>query len=339
MRRVLLTLTLFGALVLSWSSGFIGATMAAAAGAAAETTILWRYLLTAVPLVTIAIARQRRLSATFLWREGAVGLLCHAIYVYGAYQAAALGVPTGTNALVASLQPLLVALAATALAGRVLSLRTLLGLAAGLVGVGLVAGTDLGAGRQGAALGLAVAGVGMVALSAGTLLGERWSTGADVLDRLTVHVVVTLAFATAIAVPSGRWRPPAEPAFWWAQVFIVLVTVTAYALYLVVLERHGSVPVSALLYLTPGIAAALAWPAFGETLAPIAVAGFMLSAVGVVAVLGPARRRRIAATHDPSSRTLTGCPPSESSPALPAAWSASATSWSARSWRPGTRCR
>ncbi|MBG6096534.1 DMT family transporter [Nocardioides luteus] len=302
MSRVLLTLALFAALVVSWSSGFIGATMAAATGAPAETTMLWRYLLTAAPLVAIAVGRRRRLSATFLWREGLVGLLSHAIYIYGAYQAAAHGVPTGTNALVASLQPLLVAVTVTVLAGRMLTPRTLLGLAAGLMGVTLVVGTDLGAGGQGAAYGLTMASVAMVALSAGTVLGERWSTGTDVLDRLTVHVVVTVGFMSAIAVPSGRWQPPADPAFWRVQAFIVLVAVMAYVLYLIVLQRHGSVAASALLYLTPGVAAALAWPVFGEILTPIAVAGFTLSAAGVVAILGPARRGR----HAPRRALLSG---------------------------------
>jgi hypothetical protein len=67
-------LLLPAALVVFWSSGFIGATMAAATGAAASTTLLWRYVLTAAVLVSIALSRRRRYALGFLVREATIGL-------------------------------------------------------------------------------------------------------------------------------------------------------------------------------------------------------------------------------------------------------------------------
>jgi drug/metabolite transporter (DMT)-like permease len=274
------------ALVVFWSSGFVGATLAAETGAAAGTTLLWRYLLTTAILVAIAGARRRRYRPGFLAREAAIGLLAQGIYLYGVFGAATLGVPTGTNALVASLQPLLVAVVASHLAGSRLQGRTLLGLISGLCGVAVVAGADLGSGHGGT-LGIALVAMGTLALSIGTLLAERWTLprGTDLLDRLTVHAVVALGFFTALAAPTGGVQSPADPMFWWAQVVVILgAFVGGYGSYLLVLQRSGPVVTSALLYLTPGTSAAIAWLAFGEALSPVVLMGFALSAVGVVAV-------------------------------------------------------
>lgn len=289
-------------LVVFWSSGFIGAAMAAGTGARADITLWWRYLLTGALLVGIAVVRRRRYRLRFVEREALVGLLTQAVYLYGVFGAATLGVPTGTNALVASLQPLLVAVAASHLAGARLQRRTLVGLLSGLAGVAVVAGADVGSGRGGLPGVVAVA-TGMLALSAGTLLAERWPppAGTDLLDRLTVHAVVALGFFTVTAVSAGSLRPPADPMFWWAQLVVILgAFVVGYGSYLLVLQRAGSVIASALLYLTPGTSAAIAWLAFGEALSLVVLAGFALSAVGVVAILrgrsepGPVERASLA---------------------------------------------
>jgi drug/metabolite transporter (DMT)-like permease len=280
-------MALYLALVLFWSSGFIGATMAAETGASAGTTLLWRFLLTAGILVVIAGARRRRYRLDFLAREATIGLLAQGLYLYGVFSAATLGVATGTNALIASLQPLLVAVVASHLAGSRLQGRTLLGLISGLAGVAVVAGADLGSGRGGMH-GIAMVAMGMLALSVGTLLAERWSlpSGTDLLDRLTVHAVVALGFFTALAVPTGGLQAPADPMFWWAQLVVVLgAFVGGYGSYLLVLQRSGPVVASALLYLTPGTSAAIAWLAFGEALSPVVLMGFALSSVGVVTIL------------------------------------------------------
>src|SRR5688500_12169826 len=92
------------ALVVLWSSGFVGATLAAQS-APAETTLLWRYVVAVAPLCGWALWTRRRYGAGFLAREGVVGILGQGGYLLGVFRAADLGVPPGTSALVASLQP------------------------------------------------------------------------------------------------------------------------------------------------------------------------------------------------------------------------------------------
>lgn len=96
------------------------------------------------PLCGWALWTRRRYGAGFLAREGVIGTLGQGGYLLGAFRAADLGVPPGTSALVASLQPPLVAVLLWAGSGGRTDRRQSLGLVTGLVGVLLVVGGDLG---------------------------------------------------------------------------------------------------------------------------------------------------------------------------------------------------
>ncbi|MBO0608490.1 DMT family transporter [Myceligenerans salitolerans] len=286
-------------LVVLWSSGFVGATLAARS-APAETTLLWRYAVAAPPMVLVVAVLGRRYSWKYLRREAVLGALGQAGYLYGVFRAADAGLPAGTTALVASLQPALVAvvLAALPAAGkrrggvpsrlsRSVRRRRWLALTAGFAGVVLAVGGDgagMSVGTSPSALGWAAAG--MLSLAAATLLAERWPPAADhdVLDSLAVQSVVALVAFGLLAVASGRALPPPAPSFWVAVVWLVVLSFAGgYGAYLWVLRTSGAVAVSAWLYLTPAVSAAWGLLMFGDALSWAAAAGF---AVALAAVLG-----------------------------------------------------
>ena len=274
------------ALVVLWSSGFVGATLAAQS-APADTTLLWRYVAAAAPLCTWALWTRRRYGARFLAREGVIGLLGQGGYLLGVFRAAELGVPPGTAALIASLQPPLVAVLLWG-SGERADRRQAFGLATGLVGVVLVVGGDLGA--AGGWQGLTSVALGMLSLAVATLVADRWPQpeGHGVADSLVVQSVVALGFFTAVALATGTATPPADAAFWFAVVWLVLLAfVGGYGSYLYVLGRSGPVVASAWLYLTPATAALWAWPMFGEPVTAGAAAGLSVAAAGVAAVVRP----------------------------------------------------
>ncbi|GAB3160959.1 DMT family transporter [Myceligenerans halotolerans] len=287
-------------LVILWSSGFVGATLAARS-APAETTLLWRYAVAAPVMVVLVAALGRRYSARYARREAVLGVLGQVGYLYGVFRAADAGLPAGTTALVASLQPALVAvvLAAVPPAGerrgsrrsapedpaRSVRRRRWLALAAGFAGVVLtVSGGGTGTGSGPA--GIVWAASGMLSLAAATLLSERWPQPErrDVLDSLAVQSVVALAAFAVVAIATGRALPPPDPAFWPAVAWLVVLSFAGgYGAYLWVLRTSGAVTVSAWLYLTPAVSAAWGWLMFGDALPWQSVAGF---AVALVAVLG-----------------------------------------------------
>jgi drug/metabolite transporter (DMT)-like permease len=269
-------------LVVLWSSGFVGATFAAPV-APATTTLLWRYVVAAPLMLTIVLALRRRYGPRYLRREAVLGMLGQAGYLYGVFRAVEAGLPAGTAALLASLQPALVAVVLSRF-GQHGGRRRTVGLAIGFAGVALAVGPDAvaGTGTEGTLWAL----TGMLSLSAAAVLGDLWPAPEeehDVLDSLAVQGVVALAFFAGVAFASGQAAPPADPSFWLAVAWLVgLAFLGGYGMYLYVQRTRGPVAVSTWLYLTPAVSAAWAWAMFGEHLAVITVAGFAVSLTGVL---------------------------------------------------------
>ncbi|MEU4385204.1 DMT family transporter [Promicromonospora sp. NPDC023805] len=284
MRKSLLGHLAPALLVVLWSSGFVGATFAAPV-APVTTTLLWRYVVAAPLMLIVVLALRRRYGLRYLRREAVLGALGQAGYLYGVFRAVEAGLPAGTAALLASLQPALVAVVLSRF-GKGGGRRQTVGLAIGFAGVALAVGPDAvaGTGTEGALWALA----GMLSLSAAAVLGDLWPAPDekhDVLDSLTVQGVVALAFFAVVAFASGQTAPPADPSFWLAVAWLVgLAFFGGYGMYLYVQRTRGPVAVSTWLYLTPAVSAAWAWAMFGERLSLLTVAGFAISLAGVLVV-------------------------------------------------------
>lgn len=276
------------ALVLVWSSGFIGAELGARAAPPA-TLLAWRFLVTAVVLLPWLLRAVGRLDRRGWMRQVVLALLCQCLYLAGVFWAAAAGVPAGTSALVASLQPALVLAATLVLEGRRLEFAHVAGLVLGSAGVALTAIGDLRAGVALAALVLPL--TAMLSLSVGTLLQQRWSTSAQdstprgstpLMETLAVQAVVSAGFVTAYTAVVGDLTPPMTPAFWTATAWAVVSGIGSYGLYYVVTTRDGAARASTLLYLTPATTALWAALMFGQPLRLTAVIGLLVSATAVV---------------------------------------------------------
>ncbi|MPZ61845.1 MAG: EamA family transporter [Propionibacteriales bacterium] len=272
------------ALVVMWSSGFIGAELGTRT-ASADTLLVWRYILGAAILLVWAWSRGMRVTRGAVWREGVVGVLTHALYLAGVVTSVAVGVPAGIAALVAALQPLLVG----ALAGSVLGQHTTRlqwwGLGVGFAGVVLVVADDV---RVGSVpwWGYLLPAGGMLAISAGTLMERRWRSPVSLLDAFTIHVVVTAVLFVAETGVAGRLAPPADPDFWWAVAWILVLSMFGgQGLYLFVLRRGGATRVSTLMYLTPPTTMLWAFLMFGQRPGWLSLVGVVVCAVAVRMVL------------------------------------------------------
>jgi drug/metabolite transporter (DMT)-like permease len=280
------------ALVLMWSSGFIGAVLGTE-HAGADTLLAWRYLAAAAILGTVLGVRRPRLGPGAVGRQAGLGLLCQVGYLGGVVTGVGLGVPAGTAALVAALQPLLVATLAGPMLGERTDRRQVCGLLAGLAGVALVVSDDLAAGSAPPWAYLLPVG-GMLALSAGTLLERRLAPTEHLLDALALQTLTAAVCFVVVTAAGGRLLPPAEPGFWWAVAWTVgLSTFGGYGSYLLVLRRGGANRVSTLLYLTPPTTTVWAFAMFGERPGPLALLGMAVCAGGVYVVLAPRRRRPV----------------------------------------------
>ncbi|GLY30263.1 DMT family transporter [Kineosporia sp. NBRC 101731] len=295
------------AIVVVWSSGFIGAELGAR-HAAPDTLLAWRCLVTAVVLLPWALRAGPRLDRQEWIRQAVLSLLCQCLYLGGVFWAASAGVPAGTSALIAALQPALVFTAAVLLDAQKLRARHLAGLVLGTAGVALTAAGDLRAGVTAVALLLPL--LATLAITAGTLLQQHWSAqnSPPLMLTLAVQSLVTAGFFTVYAAGAGHLTPPPSVGFWTAVAWSVAAGIGSYGLYYLVTARDGAARASILLYLTPGATALWAIPMFGQPLRATTVLGLLISA-GAVALLG--------AGGDPGTDTSKDSEPTERPTDLP----------------------
>lgn len=290
------------ALVVLWSSGFVGAELGARAGANPLTLLGWRFTLLALLLAAVHVVRRRPLPTRQAWgRQVVLGLLCQAAYLGLVFGGVSHGVPGGTAALVAALQPLLVA----TVAGRLLGERSTpvmwVGLLLGLAGVALVVSGDLGT-SDAPAWAYALPVLGMLCLGSGTLLERRIRPPEDLLETIAMQAVVTAVTLMGLALAFGRATPPASLGFWRAVLWlIVLASLGGYVMYVFVARRQGATVVSTLLYLTPPTTMLWVFLMFGVPVTVLGAAGLVVSGVGVTLAL---RGRRPAGAADPPEGML-----------------------------------
>ncbi len=272
-------------LVLAWSSGYVGAIIAADTGSVVRV-LLWRFIGVAILFSPFLWQAFRRGIMT--WRfcalHGMLGLIGMFVCVGLGIQAINLGLPAGTGALISALQPL----AAAVLAGPLLRERVArsqwIGLAVGFIGVLFSVGGLTGSDQI---LGYLCSFASMAAMVAATLLAKGTWDGSDLGAALAVQTTVTALLFVPVALYNDVFWP--EPNWLFASAVgwaIVFSTLGGYGFYYLCLMRSGTVRTSSLIYLTPPVTLLWAWAMFGEPMSLYTLAGLMLCLAGVYLARG-----------------------------------------------------
>jgi drug/metabolite transporter (DMT)-like permease len=287
------------ALVVTWSSGFVGAELGSRAGAEPLTLLGWRFSLLAALLVAVMALRRTPWPSWQAWRRQLVlGLLCQAAYLVLIFEGVTRGVPGGTAALIAALQPLLVATVAGALLGEHSSRRMWIGMLLGLAGVAVVVSGDLDVSQAPVWAYLLPVG-GMLALSVGTVLERRIRPRETLFETIMMQSVVTAVLLMGLALLFGEATPPASAEFWQAVAWlIVLSSLGGYVLYVFVARTQGATVVSTLLFLTPPTTMFWVYLMFGVQVTIAGLVGLLISGVGVWMALAGRRTNSSAAGAD-----------------------------------------
>ena len=206
---------------------------------------------------------RRQLAATGWLKIAAIGvvntLLPFLLFAWSAERA-----PAGVSAIVNSMAVPFAALAAFAMFGERIGGRRLAGLAAGLVGVVVLASGDIG----GAGLGPAVA--------AGTGAALLYGISANLVKRYfsglpaAAVAAATLACGAVLLSPFAVWQWPSarlSTEAWLSVVALgVVCTGIAYAFYYRLIQRVGAPRATTVTYLVPIFGVVWAWLALGEPL-------------------------------------------------------------------------
>jgi drug/metabolite transporter (DMT)-like permease len=270
------------AFVLLWSAGFSFVSLGLE-DSEPLTFLALRYIAVVALLVPIfAIVRPPLPATRSEWRHLIVtGLILQALYFALLYGAIGLDAPAGTAALIVSLQPILVALLAPRFAGEHVDGRRWLGLVLGLTGA-----TEVIVARQGVesipATALLCVLTALAALTAGTLYENRFGCEQHPVTANLVQYTVALAVVAPAAALFEDLHTD-----WTANLIVSLAylvvanSLLAITLLLAMLRRGEASRVSALFFLTPPLAALIAYAILGEDLPAVAWPGMVLAAIGV----------------------------------------------------------
>lgn len=277
------------AFVLVWCTGYIAGKLAVAHGAP-FTVLVLRFGISALVFAVLAwLAAAARPGLRQILHSAVSGVLMLACHFGGVYWAFLHGVNAGISALVIGCMPLVVALLAVLSGQERLHRRGWLGLALGLIGVGLVVADRLGVSASASAwLGLLV---GLAGISLGTVYQKRHASALDPRWGLAVQNAAATAGLLPLAAGEGfaheSGRGFLAPLAW----LVVVNSIGGFTLLFLLIRRGAAAAMASLFFLMPAVTALLGWVWFGEPLTWLKGIGFALSTLGVWLATRPGAAR------------------------------------------------
>lgn len=279
--------------VFLWSSAFVPSRVVSRLGQPLWVlTIRFAIASALMALVVTALRRPWPRTPSAWVQIAGYGLLANATYLGCTYEALR-HLSSGMGAIIASTNPLLLALVAPALLDEPLTLRKVAGLLLGFGGV--LSAMSARAGTQAARPGdVLLAFLGVVALVGSTLVFKRLRTPEDLLAANTIQLgtaSVALLPLAGLAEGGPRLVPTAELTLSLAYLVVVMSLGASFLWFW--LLRHGEASrVSAFYFLTPIFGLALGALLLGEPVRPLDGLGLAAVATGIVLVQSAPRGTR-----------------------------------------------
>lgn len=276
------SLTAPGLFILLWSGGFT-ALKAGLAFAEPITYLTLRYAVVLAVLVPLFLVMRPPLPKNPMeWaHQGVIGILVQTLYFGLAYIAMRLGVSAGLQALIVSLQPILVGVLAPGLVHERVGAVRWLGLGLGVIGAALVI-TARSAVDAASTSGILCSFGALFGMTAATLYEKRFGVAQHPVTSNMIQYAVgfaaVLPLAWTLETMQISWTGVTVAALLYLAIGNSLISVT---LLLAMIRRGEAARVSTLFFLVPPTAAVIAWFLIGEAMPPQAWLGMALAAAGV----------------------------------------------------------
>ena len=277
--------------VLLWSTGFVVARYGTR-DAGPLTFLSLRLAIAAVVLAAIAAATgMERPTRRQLVIAATSGIGMHGVYLGGLFLASSWGMPSGIGSLIASLHPVITAIASRSILGERLRRVQWMGVALGFSGVVAVVVDRLLAKSVGLSFGgLLASGISVVAMSGGTLVQRRFGHSTPLVWGTATQYLVSAAGLGIVATVHSGEGFTSTPRFWFALAWaVVVLSIAAVLIMMWLLQREAAAKVSSLFFLTPALSTIEGAVLFSERLGPLAVLGLVIALAGVALTLRPAR--------------------------------------------------
>jgi drug/metabolite transporter (DMT)-like permease len=272
--------------VLLWASAYVPSKIGAT-----EMAPLWflvaRFIAAGLLMALLALALRRPFPtrATDWLTYAVLGVFANAAYLGATYTALNRGLAAGIGSIVASTNPLILALVAPRLLGEPLTGRKILGMALGFGGVvGVMLARSGGTSARPAEV--AISFVGVVANVVSTIVFKRARGSTDLFAINTIQLVSAgLVLVPVAALVFGAPSVPLTADLVWSFVYLVLVLSVGASLLWFWLLSHGAASrVSAFYFLTPIFGLAFSAVLLGEPVGPGDAIGLVAVALGIVLV-------------------------------------------------------
>lgn len=293
----LLVIAAFAALYVIWGSTYLGMKITS------ETMPPWPMIAARHSLSGVILYSVLRLSGTPAprrehWKGGIVGgvlllVIGNGMVAYNAHR-----IPSGLSSMVVATTPLWIVLAASVRpGGRPPLAKEWLGLALGLVGLGLLAGPGLAAAVHGGAAPVDTTAVGLVLIGAiswgvGSVLGRDLPRPANPFMGSALQMLVAGTLLTTGCLLTGAFRDVhladisvrSWTAFWYLVFFGSLLGFTAFVWLLRVAKTSH---VATYAYVNPVVALILGALVGHETITAMTLVAAAVTLLGVVLVVMP----------------------------------------------------
>ncbi|MFO7940920.1 MAG: DMT family transporter [Bacteroidales bacterium] len=283
------TLFLAVGFVMLWNSGFIGAEYGLPY-AGPFTLLFWRYLaLTCIVFLYLLISKRYRWVG---WRVAApnmlIGVLAHGVWLTCVLLALDNQVPAGIVALVVALQPLVTGALSGPFVGEGTNQYQWMGLALGFLGVFVTVASRMNFDSLTSVWSYLIPLGSVVAITIANLIQRRMDIKKEA-SKLPVDLALFYqSFATtlALALPAifiekltTQWAPE----FIYTLIWLILaVSLGAYAIMYLLIERIDATRMASLFYLGPPVTMLMAWIAFGDMVKTMDIVGLAMVFIGVI---------------------------------------------------------
>lgn len=275
--------------VFLWNSGFIGAEYGLPF-TGPFTLVFWRYL--ALTLLLAGYLRVRKRLRWVGWKVAApnmlIGALAHGVWLTCVLFALDHEVPVGIVALVVALQPLATGVLSGFVTGERTNLYQWTGLLLGFAGVLVTVLFRIDFTSYRSIFGYLVPLGSVIAITVATLIQRRMEITHEI-EKLPIGLTLfyqSVATTAALALPAiyaeqlvTEW----DPVFIYTMIWLIIaVSLGAYALMWLLIERIQATQVASLFYLGPPVTMLMAWMAFGDTIQVMDITGMGIVVVGVL---------------------------------------------------------
>jgi drug/metabolite transporter (DMT)-like permease len=274
--------------VILWNSGFIGAEYGLPY-AGIFTLLFYRYL--ALTLLIFSYLNMTNqfywVGWRYAWHQMLIGVLAHGVWLSCVLIAIDYGVPVGIVALVVALQPLATGALSGKVVGEPTSWNRWLGLCIGFSGVAVTVVSRVNFQDTSEVFAWFIPLGSVIAITVASLFQRKISLKKDYMNISTGLSLFYHSLATTLVlfVPSVLGEKLSVEWNWvfvLALIWLVLgVSLGAYALMWILIDRIDATKVASLFYLGPPITMLMAWVAFGDKVQKIDLTGLAIVFVGV----------------------------------------------------------